>query len=151
MKFIKKHKMTTIIIIVFVLFVIIGTQAIKILFPNVGSPVYGNRLDGIEDVKIKKEVYQNIENTLKEEGIATNVDNVTKGKLVKLIITVVDDASLDAAKLVGSKSLTFFNEEQLNFYDFQIYIKKNNKEITNFPIIGYKHHTNKDLTWTKDR
>ena len=59
--------------------------------------------------------------------------------------------SIDDAKKVASSTVPMFSEDDLNFYSLQVYVKKNNAELNNFPIIGYKGTLTKDLVFTKDR
>lgn len=149
MNFIKRNKGTIIAIAVFIVLVIILFQLKNIFFPNTGKAIYGNRLDGIDKVEISDSTYKEVENKLKEEAIS-NVSTSTSGKLVKIFITVNDDVTIDTAKSYGGKVLEPFTNEQKKFYDFQIYISKNT-ESKEFPIIGYKHHNNDNISWTKNR
>ena len=43
-----------------------------------------------------------------------------------------------------------FTEEEKGFYDIQVIIESDTNT-TQFPIIGYKHHSKAAYTWTKDR
>lgn len=149
MNFIRRNKGTIIAIAVFIVLVIILFQLKNIFFPNTGKAIYGNRLDGIDKVEISDSTYKEVENKLKEEAIS-NVSTSTSGKLVKIFITVNDDVTIDTAKSYGGKVLEPFTNEQKKFYDFQIYISKNT-ESKEFPIIGYKHHNNDNISWTKNR
>lgn len=149
MNFIKRNKGTIIAVITFIVLVIILFQVKTIFFPNSGKAIYGNRLDGIDAVKISDKTYKEVVAKLKEDSIS-KVSTDISGKLVKIFITVKEDVTLENAKNYGNKSLEPFSTEQKNFYDFQIYITKE-KESAQFPIIGYKHHAKESITWTKDR
>lgn len=151
MKFIKKNKFTILIIVAFIVLVIIAAFVKNIFFINSGQPVYGNRLDGIEEVKIEDSTYEEIASTLKKDKIVTNVTSDLSGKIINVIITVINDTSIKDAKKIGDKVLEFFDEKQLSFYDIQIFIKKDDSKQNDFPIIGYKHHAKKGLSWSKDR
>ena len=63
MKYIKKNKKTFIVIGIFLLFVILLIPVKIALFPNTGKALYGNRLDGIEKVKITDSQLKNVEKT----------------------------------------------------------------------------------------
>ena len=54
MNYLKRHKFTAVVILVFIVCVILLFFAWKTFFSNSGNPVYGNRLDGIESVEIKE-------------------------------------------------------------------------------------------------
>ena len=151
MKFIKKNKFTILVITLFVILVI-GLAILKnIFFPNSGQPVYGDRLNGIEDVKIEESKYEELEKKLKKEEMVDDVSTNLSGKIINVIITVKDKNNKKEAKSIGSKVIDEFSKEEVAFYDFQVFIKKKDTKQNNFPIVGYKHHKEKSLSWSKDR
>lgn len=151
MKFIKKNKYTVIVIVCFILLVFIGAKAMELFFPNTGKAIYGDRLNGIEAVKIKDSKMDQALGELKQDEIITSAKEETKGRLVTFIITVNDETSLETAKTLADKAIGSFEDKQKSYYDFQIIVKKKNEELKDFPIIGYKHHDNNGFVWTKDR
>ena len=151
MKYIKKNKLTVFIIIIFAIMVIVGGYLYNMLFANGRSGIYGNRLDGIEEVEITKKQYKEIKTKLKENENVVEVSTDLKGKIVNIIITVKDELEKDAAKTIASSSLEVFDKEQLKYYDIQIFVKKDNEALNDFPIIGYKQNGKEGLTWSKDR
>ena len=56
----------------------------------------------------------------------------------------------DTAKSLANKVLEEFDADQKSFYDFQVFVKKDN-DASDFPIIGYKQNKKEGFTWTKDR
>lgn len=151
MKFIKKNKFTILVVVIFVVLVIAAALVKNIFFINTGQPVYGDRLDGIEEVEIEESRYDTLEAELKKNEIVSSVDANLDGKIINVIVTVKDDTSKKNAKKLGDTVLKQFSEEELVFYDIQLFIKKNDAEQNDFPIIGYKHHNKDGLSWTKDR
>ena len=151
MKYIKKNKLTVFIITIFVIVVILGGYLYNVLFSSERSGIYGNRLDGIEDVEITNKQYKSIKSKLKENDNVINVTTDLKGKIINIIITVKDEVTKESAKEIATTSLTEFDEDQLKFYDIQIFVKKDNAELNDFPIIGYKQNGKDGLTWSKDR
>ena len=151
MKYIKKNKLTVFIIAIFVIVVIVGGYLYNILFASGRSGIYGNRLDGIDEVEISDKQYKSIKSKLEENENVTKVTTDLKGKIVNIIITVKDEVTKDVAKTIAADSLTEFDEDQLKFYDIQIFVKKDNEELNDFPIIGYKQNGKEGLTWSKDR
>lgn len=149
MKYIKKNKKMFIAIGIFLLFVILLIPIKNILFPNSGKAIYGDRLDGIDKVKISDAELAKVKETLKDDAIS-KVSTRISGKTVEVILTVEQEVSLDVAKGYGTKVLEVFKDDQKKYYDFQIFITKE-KESDQFPIIGYKQHNLDKLTWTKDR
>jgi len=151
MKYIKNNKLTVFIIAIFVIVVIIGGYLYNALFGQGRSGIYGNRLDGIDEVEISKKQYKEIESKLKENENVLKVSTDLKGKIVNIIITVKDEVTKEQAKEIAGTSLSNFDEEQLKFYDIQIFVKKENEELNDFPIIGYKQNGKNGLSWSKDR
>ena len=138
MKYIKKNKKMFIAIGIFLLLVILLIPVKNALFPNTGKAIYGDRLDGIDKVKISNKTLASIEDKLKEESV-TKVSSRISGKTVEIILTVSSDVSLEV-----------FSDAEKKYYDFQVFITKDS-ESEEFPIIGYRHHSKDSITWTKDR
>ena len=151
MKYIKKNKLTVFIIIIFATMVIVGGYLYNMLFASDRGGIYGNRLDGIKEVEITTKQYKEIKKKLKANENVLEVSTDLKGKIVNIIITVKDEVDKDGAKTIAASSLEVFNAEQLKYYDVQIFVKKDNAELNDFPIIGYKQNGKEGLTWSKDR
>jgi hypothetical protein len=148
MKFIKKN-IGAIIAIVIIILLLIGAYFVKEMFFSTDTEaIYGNRLDGIDKVKIGNDKEKQLKDNLKEG--TEKVSMRLAGKIVYISIVVNGDTSLDAAKGLGNKALESFSDEEKAFYDFQILIQKNS-DSKQFPIIGYKQHSRASITWTKDR
>lgn len=148
MDYIKKNKLTIIVIVLFLILVFAAVQFTNIFFAS-SDAVYGNRLEGIENVKISKNTIDQVKSSFQEDGVSKTTVRIS-GRTVEIILTVNSDVSLDTAKSYANKSLEPFSEEQKGYYDFQIFVKKEN-ESENFPIIGYKQKAKESITWSKDR
>lgn len=151
MKFIKKHKLTVLAIFIYTIIVILAFFARKLFFINSSSPEYGDRLDGIEEVKIEDEDLNKVETSLKKNGNVTKVTFSITGRTLDIVITVKDNTSLNDAKTIGNKFFSDLNEKQVLYYAIQVFIQKEDLNQNNFPIIGYKQKETKSLVWTKDR
>ena len=139
-KILKNNRYTVIAIVLFAVLVVIGLILSKSLFPNSGAPVYGNRLDGIEEVKISNENLKELESKIKEKEFVTEVNATIKGKIVNVIITVKKETNANDAKALSSIMTDYFPKEQTDYYDFQIFIKNEDGEQGGYPIIGYKNN-----------
>lgn len=148
MNFIKRNKGTIIAVSIFLIALVILVQIKNMFFPNERKAIYGNRLDGISEVKITDDKKNQVQDSLDESVQNTSV-RVT-GRTVNIILTVINDVSVETAKGYAEKCLEPFSEQQKEYYDFQVFIKKE-IETGEFPIIGYKQHTKDSFTWTKDR
>lgn len=149
MKFIKKNKLAVIGCIIIVLLIALVFQLKALFAPEVGSAIYGNRLDGIDAVKIKNDTLNRIKEVLKEDSVSKVTSRVS-GRTVEIVLTVNSDVSIDTAKSYGNKALEPFSDSQKKNYDFQVFIKKDN-DSSEFPIIGYKQKSKESISWSKDR
>ncbi len=126
MDFIKKHKLTVFIIVAYTVVIVFGYFIYSLLIGSSGMPVYGDRLDGINSVPIKSEQYDKIVSDLTSENSVLEVERPSlNGKIFQVIITVGDQVSTSTAKSLANKVKSALTDEQNNFYDVQVFIKKN--------------------------
>ena len=147
MNFIRRNKKLLIVIVIFLIALVGAVQLKNILFPS-GGAIYGNRLEGKEDFPIAKDLDRQIKNKF-ETGVSA-VEVRISGRIVNIIVTVNGDVSVATAKNYATQMLELFADKQLNYYDLQVFMKKD-VESNEFPIIGYKHRKKAVFTWTKDR
>ena len=150
MKFIKKNKFTIIVIVLIIIFLVVLLQIKNIFFPNIGTgeAVYGDRLD--KRVELKEDTLKDLEANVSTNTNVVSVDARVSGKIVNVKITINDQVSTQDAKIIGEGIVKYFKAEQLTYYDIQVFMLKSDK-VTNFPIIGYRHYSEGDFSWTKDR
>ena len=149
-QYIKEHKIVVIAVILLLILIALSFVIKNTFFSNENNAFYGDRLDGIDEVKITTSQEKDLKSNLKQDGAVQTVDYKLQGKIVNVIITVSDDVGLDAAKGLAPKVLESFDDDQKKFYDFQVFIEKKNGA-ADFPIIGYKQNKKDSFTWTKDR
>lgn len=148
MKFIKKN-INKIVLIGVIVLAILGVIVAKITFsPNESKAIYGSRLNGKSKVQIKDEDKKKIEESIK--GQTKDIDIRVPGRIIEIMVTANDDVTLEVAKDFGTKIIESISEDKKAYYDIQLMIKNDANE-AQFPIIGYKHHTNTSFSWTKDR
>ncbi len=148
--FIKNNKVTVVAFIICVIFVILVFAVKLTFFPNEGTAIYGDRLDGIEEVEITDKQQEDIIKSLEDKDEVKEVSCDIKGRTLNVLITVNDDVELDPAKALTSSITENLEEDQTSYYDIQVFISKDNDD-TRFPIIGYKHQNKDGFSWTKDR
>lgn len=151
MKFIKRNRYTIILILVFVLLLCLGIKVKDILMPNDKKEAYGNRLNEIAEHKIEKSLYDKIKSELESKEEIKSVTYREQGKIINFIITVDDKVDLTNAKKVGDSLVAYFSEDDISYYTFQIYMRKNDEKLDNFPIIGAKNPLTETIIWTHDR
>jgi len=148
--FLKKNRNTVVVIICcFILTVLVFTIKFA-FFPNDGKAVYGDRLDGINEVKLKDSTLEQIKASLEEKEEVKSTTVRLSGRVLNVMMTVSDDVSLDTAKGLADKVSEALDDKQKHFYDVQVFISKTNGD-EKFPIIGYRHKKNDYFSWTKDR
>lgn len=149
-KYIKQHKIVVVAVILLLILIVISFVVKNIFFSNSGNVFYGDRLKGIDEVKITSSEQKEIISKLEEDSAVVSAKYLLKGKIVNIIITVNEDVGTDTAKSLAPKVLESLDNDQKKFYDVQAFIKKSN-DSSDFPIIGYKQNNKENFAWTKDR
>lgn len=125
MNYIKKHKLTAFVILVYIIVIGFLYFIYKLFIGSSGLPVYGDRLDGIENVPIKEEAINKI---VEEISANESVLKVTKpylnGKILKVVVTVVDNADLAKMKELSNIVINTLDNDQKAFYDIEFFINK---------------------------
>ena len=146
MKFIKKHKIEFIALFIIIIICILGYFAVKPLLGN-DSNKYGNRLDGIENVKITDEQVKKLTSEMEENKDVKSIKYDLQGRLIYIILEVSNETAVDVSKGYANKILNYFDDEQKTYYDMQVIIKSDSKESEVYPIIGAKHKTSTSFIW----
>ena len=149
--FIKKHRYTCILVLIYILVVILGIKVKEILIPDEGKATYGERLKDISKHPISEEIYSKVDSEMKEDDKVEDISHRLSGKIVNYYLTVRNDVSKGDAKALGSKIITYFDEDALSYYSFQVYLIKKDETQNDFPIIGMKDPLSDSIVWTKDR
>ena len=156
MKQIKKRKKVNKLLILFAIFCIVLLvfiiKVVMIFTESDEEAIYGHRLDGIEKVEIKE---SEKEKAIKEK-LGDHVSSVkvrVQGRIVNINLSITKDVIRDWVKDDCKNVLGLFSEDEVKFYDFQFFVEKNVEagDKNQFPIIGYKHNSSENITWTKDR
>lgn len=149
MKWIKKNKFTVIAICIFVLLAFLGFKVMEMFFPDQRTAIYGDRLEG--KVTVEKSTYDEVKQKISESDKVETVSLRENGRRVDITITVTNATSKSEAKKLTDNILESFTESQIGYYDFQVFVVKEDATENDFPIIGYKHHNSSTFLWTKDR
>lgn len=147
MEFFKKNK-KLVVGIGIVLGVLLVFLFIKMLiFPTLGKNRYGNRLDGIEQVRINDDSMTKMEQELTGSNGVETVKTDVKGRIVNIMMAVKAETKVEDAKKVADKTLEYFTTDQKEYYDIQVFLTSSDQ---NYPYIGYKHKTSKSFMWTNN-
>ena len=147
-KWINKNKGFAIICaLAFILFIIMVVIFVRLLVGG-SSNKYGNRLDGIDKVKISNEVYESVKEEVKDVEGVNDVSVRLQGKIVYTTIELSDSISADKAKEIAKNTLDNYTEDELKYYDFSFFLKWKGEE-SDKVITGNKHHNLEDITGIK--
>lgn len=125
MNYIKQHKLTAFVILVYIIVVAFAYFIYKLFIGSSGLPVYGDRLDGIENVPITDEQIQQIVDVFEKDPYVLKITKpYLNGKILKVVVTTADNASLDGAKGMSSKILEALDADQKAFYDVEYFVTK---------------------------
>lgn len=146
MSFIKKHKKLCIVGIILLVLLVLLIVLFKTFSVDYSLDEYGDRLDGIEKVEIKKSVSDKLVSEIKDIESVKKVNYRLKGRLVYIEIMFNEDVSIENAKEIAAKSLEYFTDDQKSFYDFE-FILTNEKETEGYPELGSKHKSSDNIVW----
>mgnify|MGYP000001746944 FL=1 len=149
-KFIKKNKMTVIVVICCLILTILIFALKLTFFPNEAKAIYGDRLEGLTESRIKNSDLDQIESNLKEKDGVEKVTTAFSGRILNVIITVKEDMTVDNVKSFPDEVDKVLDEKQKKAYDVQVFIKKT-KNDDKFPVIAYRHQGGDHYSFTKDR
>jgi hypothetical protein len=125
MGYIKKHKLSAFIIFVYIVLVVFAYFIYKLFIGSSGKAVYGNRLDGIEDVPITEEQKDSLYESISSLDYVLNVTRpYVNGKIFKVIVTVKDTASVPEGQNIATLTESVLTPEQKAFYDSEVYVNK---------------------------
>ena len=145
----KKISVKTIAILVVILMALAAICIFAyIVYKNIFAGVKSRRLDGVdshpltkEEIKDASAVYEEIE-ALDSVTIELNKNS----KIIKIKVVLKENVDFETMKNVCNKSVEKFSEENLSFYDLEVFItSKQQSEV--YPQIGYKHRSNTTFSW----
>ena len=146
----KNNKIVILFTVIMILILAIGFLMIYPLYSTKSGSDYGNRLEGIKEVAIKNSVNEDIKSYLKEDERIKKVSVNLKGKLYNIVLTLKDETPINEIADKVPEIFTNFSEEQLGFYDFQIFISGKNGEEEK-TIIGYKNKKSESIMWSNNK
>lgn len=150
-RFLKRHRFTCVLVIIFILIVILGLKARDMLVPDEGKATYGDRLKYINKHPITDADYNKVDEALKTNKSVLKVTHRLQGKTINYFITFDSKTSVKDAKAIGDSIIKNFSEDILGYYSIQVSLIKEDEALNNFPIMGMKHPDAKEISWTKDR
>ncbi|MBE6150717.1 MAG: hypothetical protein E7162_02735 [Firmicutes bacterium] len=151
LKILKDNVFTIFIIIVFIGCMFVLSYMKKVYWDNNNEAIYGDRVEDVKNHVIDDKMINNIETSIEALEEVSSCTYDLEGRIINLTIVVKDDVTVKKAKSLDSSILKNFDNDQLSYYSIQVYFKKNDSSLDDFPIMGYKHYNDNDISWTKDR
>ena len=125
MNYIKKHKLTSFVLLVYIIVVAFAYFLYKLFIGSSGLPVYGDRLDGIENVPITEEQKDKIVELVSQSDYVIRVTKpYLNGKILKVIVTVSDFTDMKTAKELSGHVFEVLDNDQKAFYDVEFFVNK---------------------------
>ncbi len=149
--FYKENRVFSILMIVSITcLIIIATLLILYFFKGQGTNKYGNRLEGMKEVKLDTKKLNKYENKLKEEKGIEEATITLQGRIVYVTFNISKESNVTEGVNASLKALDYFSEKEKEYYDFNFLIdKKEKEEDENFPISGYKNVKSANIVWNK--
>lgn len=123
--------------------ILIGFMIYKNLFAGTNS----SRYDGIENYNLTNEEKNNITERINELDNVKSVDVYITSKIIKILVKLSDDVDFAKVQDVSNQVLSDISEDNLSFYDVEIFFESENKDSDVYPKIGYKHKKNTEFSW----
>ena len=147
-KFVRKHKKEVtiaVIVLVALLFVIILYKSL--FYSKSEKSVYGVRLNGIEDHKLKDDKLETWESKIKKMDKVSDCKVELKGRLIKFFVTFESDVSTDDIKTKFNDIVKDIDEDTKSYYDIELYAKQSKDGTMKYPVIGYKHKSKDSVSY----
>ena len=112
-----------------------------------GNDPYGDRLKGIDKVKITEKFKKEVVSSLKEKDEVVDASVRVQGKIIYVHIVVKGDVSLDKAKEIANDSLGKFDDDEKKFYDFGYFLSQDKDG--GFIAAGTKNSNSDHIVWNK--
>jgi len=142
---VKKTKIIKLIMILLVL--VIAGVSIFMIYKNLFSSSNNTRYEGIEKHKLTNDEKNATKDVLKEIENIEEIDIFVSSKIIKIIVELKEDTDFEKVKNISNQAVTKISEDNLKFYDVEIYISSMNEESEVYPQIGYKHKSNSEFSW----
>lgn len=116
------------------------------LFVGSNDP-YGDRLKGINSVKITNKEKKEVEKFLTDKEEVTKASVRVQGKIIYVHIQFGDSVGLDKAKEISSESLGKFSDDEKKFYDMGYFLRQDKED--GFYVTGNKYVDSDNIFWIK--
>ncbi|MBQ2947315.1 MAG: hypothetical protein IJE04_05710 [Bacilli bacterium] len=138
-KYIKYIVLFVIIIVIFILGFFI--------YKNMFADSVNSRYKDIENYKLTNNEKNSVKDKINELENIKSVKVYKDSKIIKIVVKLEEDINFESIKTKANEAITSFSEENLSYYDLELFIESSNKESEVYPQIGYKFKTNSEFAW----
>jgi len=147
----KKFKKITPIWMAVIVIVIFVIAVLVVSLPRLGVSVYGDRLNGLSAVLPSDTTITDIKSDISSDSSVKSVEYKQETRILNFTIDVNDKTSLDTAKGLANKIVAKLSENQLKYFDIQVYFTcKDNADSTDYPVVAYRHRGDTDFSFNKN-
>lgn len=136
-------------LIVTILILVVITVFVLFIYKNLFEEGVSERLEGIENYALTKEEIKSVKEKLNEIEQVESVDISTNYKIIKIFLKLKEDVDFAAVEKISNESTEMFSEDNLSFYDIEIFVECLDEDSEVYPKVGYKHKTNSEFTWNR--
>ena len=140
-----KKNMKKIILIAIVVIVIFVLSLL--VYKNLFSSSNSSRYDGIENYELTADEINSAKDKLNELGSIEDIDIHINSKIIKIVVKLNEDIDFETFKSKANETISSFSEDNLSYYDVEIFVDSSNEESEIYPQIGYKFKTNSEFSW----
>lgn len=146
-KFYKNNRIYCILMAISLLCLAVIVLLFVLYFVNqTKNDVYGNRLNGLESVKISKEDKSDLIDSVMENEMVSKTTINIKGKIIYVNV-YLKEGNREDAEGIAIKLLNLVKDEHKEVYDINFSFVKEDDEL--FPYLGYKKNDATIITWAK--
>jgi len=143
-KFYQNNRIYCILMLISFLCIFGMLTAIALYFSNqLNSSKYGIRLDGIENYKLGKADFKEIEDSFKAHEDVKKVEARLSGRIIYIDVEVNKDTSNETIQNYATESLTKLSDENKEYYDVQFLVTREGYNT----YLGSKSHSNTVISW----
>lgn len=147
-RFVRKHKREVTIAaiaLVALLFIIILYKSL--FYSKSEKSVYGVRLNGISEHKLKDSTLEGWESSIKDMKDVSDCKVTLKGRLLKFFVTFESNVSTDDIKTKFNDIVKDIDADTKSYYDIELYAKQSKDGDMKYPVIGYKHKSKDSVSY----
>lgn len=133
-----------------ILFIVIALVIIFLIILILGSLFGINKSERCvesENYKISSKEKNKVEEIFKDLDNFDKVEIITNCKILKIFLYLSDDTDFKNIDKLTGEVISSFSEENLKYYDIELFIESKNEESEIYPKIGYKNKTSDNFVW----